>query len=358
MPVSRRTLLASAATALAPAAEIAPVKLPGKVRLGILDVLGHLGDVTSHLKDAPDVEVVAVAVPEAADFNRLSRNARVKGAKHYTDWRRMLDSEKLDMVAVCNANGPRAEAILACLDRKLHVIAEKPLALTRGDLNKIRQKLNASGVKLTTILPMRFSPPYLALQQLAASGAIGEVINITTQKSYKAGDRPKWMKDQKTYGGTIPWIGIHMIDLLRFCSGRECTEAFSYRAQVKAPAGIGEMENTTGTIFRLDNQGVGTLHMDYCRPESAPTHGDDRLRMAGTKGVLEYMAATGVTLLEEGKKPEVVRNLPTEASVFLDFLEHVYHKKPTALPFHDIYQANLITIAAQEAAVSGKPVKV
>ena len=92
MPVSRRALLASTTAALAAAAEVAPVRLPGKVRLGILDVLGHLGDVTSHLKDAPDVEVVAVAVENAADFSRLARNPRVQGAKHYTDVRRMLDS--------------------------------------------------------------------------------------------------------------------------------------------------------------------------------------------------------------------------------------------------------------------------
>jgi predicted dehydrogenase len=353
--------LAGAGTVLAAsaaAAEESQVRLPRKVRLGILDVLGHLGDVTAPLPRLPDVTVVAVAVPEKAAFDRLARNPRIAGAKHYADWRRMLDSEQLDMVAVCNANGPRAEAILACLDRKLHVIAEKPLALTRADLDKVRKALAASGSKLSTILPMRFDPAYLALHQITASGAIGEVINITTQKSYKAGNRPPWMKKQETYGGTIPWIGIHMIDLMRFTSGREMTEAFSYRAQIKAPAGIGEMENTTGTIFKLDNNGVGTLHMDYCRPESAPTHGDDRLRLAGTKGVLEYMAATGVTLLEEGRKPQVITNLPPEQSVFIDFLEHVYHGKATSLTFDDIYRANLVTIAAQEAAVQGRPVKV
>ncbi|MBI3207865.1 MAG: hypothetical protein HYZ37_03065 [Candidatus Solibacter usitatus] len=190
------------------------------------------------------------------------------------------------------------------------------------------------------------------------AGEIGEIINISSQKSYKAGSRPAWMKKQETYGGTIPWIGIHMIDLMRFTSGREMTEAFSYRSQIAAPPGIGEMENTTGTIFRLDNRGVGTLHMDYCRPESAPTHGDDRLRLAGTKGVLEYMEATGVTLMAEGRKPEKITDLPAKQSVFLDFLDHVYNGKPTALAFDDIYRSSLITIAAQEAAVNGRIVKV
>lgn len=356
MQTTRRQLLAGAA---AMAAANAEVRLPKKIRLGLLDVEGHLGEVLKPLPRLPDVEVVAIAHPDPAVAQKLVRgNPRLTEARYYNDWRRMLDEARLDMVSVCTANGPRAEAVLGCLDRKLHVIAEKPLALTRRDLERIRAAVTSSDVKLGTLLPMRFSREYQALRKIVMTGHIGQVINITSQKSYKAGDRPEWMKRMSTYGGTIPWIGIHMIDLMRFTSRREMTEAFSYRAQVEAPSGIGEMENTTGTIFRLDNGGVATLHMDYCRPESSPTHGDDRLRLAGTKGVAEYMAATGVTLLEEGKKPEVITDLPEEKQVFVDFLEYVYNKRPTELPFDDIYKGHLATLAAQEAAVKGVPVRV
>jgi predicted dehydrogenase len=351
-------MLASSALAFAPPAT-AEVRLPRKVRLGLIDLEGHVSEVLSPLPQLPDIEVVAIAHPdEKIVKSRQQRNARLAPAKYYSDYRRMLAEEKLDIVSVCNSNGARPAAVLACLDHKVHIIAEKPIALDRKSLEKMRKQLTANGTKLTTLLPMRFSPPYRALKQIADSGAIGEVINITSQKSYKAGNREAWMRKQETYGGTIPWIGIHMIDLMRFTSKREMTEAFSYRAQIGAPPGIGEMENTTGSLFRLDNGGVGTLHMDYCRPETAATHGDDRLRLAGTKGVLEYMAATGVTLLSEGKKPEVIRDLPPGGSVFLDFLEHIYNGKPTDLPFEDTYKANLVTIAAQEAAVQGKIVKV
>lgn len=358
MPYSRRQMIAATGLALAPAAT-AEIRLPKKIRLGLIDLEGHVSEIIRPLPQLPDVEVTAIAHPDAAVVQKqTARNKRLAGAKHYTDFRKMLDAEQFDVVSVCNANGPRAAAILACLEHKVHVIAEKPFALDRQTLDKIRTLGEANKVKMSTLLPMRFSGPYLALKQLADTGEIGEVINITSQKSYKAGNREAWMRKMETYGGTIPWIGIHMIDLMRFCSKREMVEAFSYKSQIGAPAGIGEMENTTGTIFRLDNGGVATLHMDYCRPEISPTHGDDRLRLAGTKGVIEYMEATGVTIISEKRKPEVIRELPKEKSVFIDFLEHVYNGKPTELPFHDIYRANLITIAAQEAAVQKRVVKV
>ncbi len=346
------------APALALSSADAGVRLPRKVRLGVLDLEGHVGEILTPLPQAPDVDVVAIAHPSAEAVARQKKNPRLGAAKHYADWRRMLDSETLDVVAVCNANRPRAEAILACLERKLHVIAEKPIALSRADLVKIRTAVSKAGAKLSTLLPMRFSPVYLAMKQIAASGEIGEVINISSQKSYKAGDRAAWMKRRQTYGGTIPWIGIHMIDLMRFTSGAEMKDAFSWQARIGAPPGIGEMENTTGSIFRMENGGVAVLHMDYCRPETAATHGDDRLRLAGTKGVLEYQASTGLTVMSAGRKLEVIRELPPAQSVFLDFLQHAFNSRPAALGFEDIYRSNLATIAAQEAAESGRPVRV
>jgi hypothetical protein len=90
--------------------------------------------------------------------------------------------------------------------------------------------------------------------------------------------------------------------------------------------------------------------MDYLRPETAPTHGDDRLRLAGTKGVVEYQAATGVTLVTDRQEPVTVRDLPPQRSLFLNFLDHVYNGKPTGLSMADIWRANEIVLAAREAA--------
>src|SRR5262249_44424100 len=161
------------------------------------------------------------------------------------------------------------------------------------------------GVHLTMLLPMRFSAPYLALRQIVDSGQIGEVAQIDAQKSYKLGERSAWMLQRSTYGGTIPYIGVHMVDLMRWISGREFVGRVAFQSHIGYP-GYGQMENTTGSLFRLDNGGVAVLHMDYLRPDAAPTHGDDRLRLAGTTGVAEYQEATGVTVITGREKPRKI----------------------------------------------------
>ena len=203
------------------------------------------------------------------------------------------------------------------------MIAEKPLALHRADLDAVYAAVKRSGIHLGMLLPMRFDPPYLAMRRIVESGAIGEVLQMDAQKSYQLGARPAWQKHAATYGSTILWIAIHSIDLMLWVSGRRFTEAASLQSHVGFPE-AGDMQNVTATLFRLDNGGSATLHMDYLRPAAASGHGDDRLRVSGSRGIVEYQESTGVTLITGKSGPEVVRDLPQRQSVFLDFLQSVY----------------------------------
>lgn len=346
--VSRRVFLA---TPGALTQEV--VRLPKKVRVAVWGLDGHAGEFTKPLARFPDVEIAAVWHRDRAAAERYARGK----ARVFDDPRKMLDQTRPDIVGVCNDNGHRAEAIFECLRRGLHVVAEKPLALRSNDLDLIRRQLRRSGVRLGMLLPMRWERPYQALKKIVDSGDIGEVIQISAQKSYVLGKRPKWMQDRSTYGSTILWIGIHMIDIMRWTSGREFRAVAGFQG-VAGDLRQGAMETTTSSAFRLDNGGTACLHMDYCRPATAGSHGDDRLRLAGTRGVAEYMAATGVTLLTVARKPEKIVELPPEGSLFAEFLEHVYLGKPTTLPHAEIFRVCEITLAAHEAARTGKVIPV
>jgi predicted dehydrogenase len=348
---TRRELMAGAAgIALAAEQSKEPVRLPRKVRIGLIGLDGHAGEILDVLPRLPDAELVAFAGRGARAPQKFT------SLRRYADYREMLDRERLDVAAVCNTNGERAAAVLACLEHKLHVAAEKPMAIERADLDRIRQMHTRSGTRLTMLLPMRFEPTYLAIKQVVDSGAIGEVAQISAQKSYKVEQRPEWYLHRESYGGTIPWIGSHMVDLMRWSSGREFTEVVSFQGHIGFPA-LGDMENVTGSLFRLDNGGVALLRMDYLRPETAVEHGDDRLRLAGTKGVVEYQASTGVTLMAADRPPQIIRNLPPARSLFIDFLQSVYLGGAPALSEADVFRVNEIVLLARESAERRQVIK-
>src|SRR5215216_1763005 len=110
--VTRRTLLGAAGSAL----YAQTVSLPRKIRLGIIGLAPgvHSGDILNPLNRLPDVEVVAIAEPQTELIERLKRNPRMARAKAYSDARRMLDAEKLDVVGICNTQGERAAAVIEC----------------------------------------------------------------------------------------------------------------------------------------------------------------------------------------------------------------------------------------------------
>ncbi len=349
--LSRRAFAAAAGASLQARAD-ETVRLPRPIRVALLGLDGHTGEILRPLVRLPDVELAAVSDPKPDSLERFARRSGMAGVSRYTDYRKMLDAEELDVVGVCNPNGPRARAVVECCRRGLHVAAEKPLALTRADLDAVRDARRESGVGLAMLLPMRYSSPYLAVKRVVDNGEIGEVCQMASQKSYKAGNRPAWQRNRETYGGTIPWIGIHMIDLMRWASGREFRKVFSRTARIAYPE-LGDMENVTASLFTLDNGGLATLRMDYLRPAKAETHGDDRIRIAGTKGIVEYQGQTGVTVMSSASPPRRIMELPPAGSLFLDFLRSVYLGAQPTLTLEDIYRTNEITIAAQEAAVSG-----
>jgi predicted dehydrogenase len=345
--LTRRSLIAGSAAALS----AGTLKLPRKVRVAMIGLDGHPGEISGPLSSLPDVEIVAISdAPEKAIHSFAKGKSQMAGVRPYADYRKMLDAERPDVVAVTNTNGNRAAGVVAAAERKFHVIAEKPLATSRADLNRVKKAVLESGVKISMLLPMRYSPPYLALKQIVSSGEIGEVIQVSSQKSYKLGSRPEWFTRQQTYGSTIIWIGPHMIDLMRWAAGRDFRSAASFMGRVGF-AGLGDMETTTTTSFLMDNGGTATLHMDYCQPATAAAHGDDRLRLAGTKGVVEYLAATGVTVVSQNSKIRRVTDLPPRGSVFVDFLDHVYNNAPATLTGQEVFAVCDATVAAHEAAI-------
>jgi predicted dehydrogenase len=353
MKITRRafTFASAAAASSGAAAQAKPV------RLAMLGTVGHPGEILGALPKAPQVRLTAVSEDQPAIRARLSRNRAMEGARIYASAEELLAKEEFDIAAVCNDNGARARVSLACLRRGIPVIAEKPLALNLQDLASLRAEVEQRGRKLTSLLKMRTDPWFLAIRQCVERGELGEVVQVSAQKSYKSMGAGDWRTRAESFGGTLPWIGIDLIDLMRWTSGREFTEAATLQNRIGFEA-IGPVDNSVASLFRLDNGGMATLRIDYLRTPGAPTHGDDRLRVAGTEGIAEYTAATGVTLQRRGQAPVEVKQLPEERNLFLEFLAHL-EGGPAPIAYPDLFRPVEIALKAWESGKGGglKPVR-
>ena len=332
----------------------------GKVRVGLIGTDGHTSVILGNIGQLPGVELTAFAksLPED-DASGIRRNeAFTEETRVYDRFERMLEKEELDVVGVCLPYYRNHQASIAAARKGIHIVSEKPLATTLSGLADLKKAVSESGVRLTSMMNMRCFPPYRAARKAVQDGLIGEPILLTSQKSYRFGaQRPWFYKELKTYGGTIPWAGIHSIDYMRWATGREYVEVSAWHGNRDHPDYPG-FQDHAGVLFKLDNGGTAMSNLDYLRPESAPTHGDDRLRIAGSEGVLEVFGAEErVTLITQSGGPRELE-LPEKVDFFADFLAELAGEGTHLISQEDAFRLTEVCLKARDAAETGKWIEV
>lgn len=255
------------------------------MRIAFIGGNGHhyLRQAASQRPDDFDLALAGDGYDNDAARQRL---AGIEGAAWYDDPRVMLDEFKPDVVNIGAVYGYNGDIVAEALQRDIAVVSDKPIAATWAQLDRLRSLTAKHAVPLLTEFPFRAQPEFRAAEVVVRQGEIGEVVLATAQKSYRFGTRPKWYGDRRSYGGTVLWVASHGIDVIRFATGRRFERVAGQSGNLSKPQ-YGRMADHTVNLFRLDNGGSAVVHADYLRPAAAKTHGDDRLRIVGSRGQIE-----------------------------------------------------------------------
>lgn len=326
--------------------------------VAIYGLEGHEDSILEAVAIRDDAQLVAIASNNKTALATLKNYPAVTAETNiYPDWPDMLEAEEIDVLAVCSESDKHVEPIVAAAGRGIHVISEKPIAVDRQGLEEIKQAVCGSGVAFSALFDMRGGAPYATMRKAVRSGAIGKPILIFAQKSYRLGERPEWMKSRGSFGGTIPYIGCHMLDLAMWTTGLDVKRVAAFHGNAGHPQ-VREMEDHAVVAFDMTAGAAMALTLDYLRPAAAPTHGDARLRIAGTEGVIEVKdLESRVELITAGQPP---RDLPLEGggSIFIDFLDSLDGRKEHIIRPEEVFRVTEILLAALDAADTGEMLEV
>ena len=145
------------------------------VRVGVVGC-GWFGAAHARVYRAAGADLVAVA---DVDGERAKRLGEVYRANYYSDYRRMLDLEDLDAVSVVVTPQNLAEVAVDAMERGISVLIEKPMAVSREQLEKLMKTYHNSGVIAMPGFIELFNPGYGKLREIVESGAVGEVLMIS-----------------------------------------------------------------------------------------------------------------------------------------------------------------------------------
>jgi predicted dehydrogenase len=129
----------------------------------------------------------------------------------------------IDVVNICTPNGYHAEYAIRALEKRYHVVIEKPVSLTRADAERILHASLSVSRDVFCVMQNRYSPPSVWLKELITNKTLGEVFMVQLNcywnrdaRYYKAGN---WHGDQQLDGGTLFTQFSHFIDIMYWLFG-------------------------------------------------------------------------------------------------------------------------------------------
>ncbi len=315
--------------------------------VGVCDLVRSLAE-----KKADDYEAVTGARPQV-----------------YTDYKKAVEELSPDVCVIATESGSHAEIAVYCIERKKHVLVEKPMALSVLDAQRMVKEARYEGVTLGVCHQTRFNAPVMHLRRAVDTGRFGMVVNGTA--------RILWNRD-KLYYRQAPWRGtwaqdggvlmhqcLNDIDLLQWCLGGQPETVMAMTGNYLHPI---ESEDFGAVLIRFHNGAVGVVEGSVC---AYPENLEETLSVFGEKGtaVIGGVALNTVEMWKFASslpQDEEVRELRENAvpdlygtghnALYGDFINALETKKQPLVNGEEAMKSLKIVLAAYESQKTNKMV--
>ena len=315
----------------------------------------HVSAVLAH----KDAELVAICDIDPATLNAAGDEFGIPVEKRYTNWRDLLEIEGLNVVLLITPDQLHQEMTEAFLEKGIHVMCEKPLALTREELVGIVRAADKAKAKFMVGQISRFTDAFIKAKEIIDAGTIGELYYVESEYAHDyAKILHAWRADPNRHG--VVGGGCHAVDLLRWIVG-DPIEVFAYGSHKLLPQVT--YDDATIAVMKFNDGVIGKVFVSTgCkRPYTM------RTLFYGTKGTIICDNKSDTmqlyTLLPNdisvNPVPEiipVVVNNHNTVREFEVFAEHILNDTPVEMDARLGAKTIAACLAIVESANTGKPV--
>ena len=331
-----------------------------KLRIGIVGA-GRIGNVhaQSITYAIPEAEVAAVTDVREEMAKALAEKYGIP--KYGSDYHMILDDPDIDAVMVCSPTPTHAEIAIAAMKAGKDVFCEKPVDLTIEKIRATAKTAEETGRKLQIGFNRRFDHNHGRVQQLAASGKLGqiELIKITSRDP-----EPPSPEYAASSGGLYIDMMIHDFDMAMFLAGCDVKEVYAMGTSLVDPR-IGEAGDVDTAIVTLtfENGALGVI--DNSR--RAAYGYDQRVEVFGSLGMaadendgdttVRVSTADGVV----SDKPQfffLERYMASFTSEVRQFVQAVRNNTEVPVGIHAGLMSVVLAKAAKKSLDEHRPVKI
>jgi predicted dehydrogenase len=264
--------------------------------------LGHIAQnailpAFAHAKE--NSELTALVSHDPAKLRAMSREYGVENCFSYDEFELCLHSGIIDAVYIALPNNMHADYCSRAAEAGVHVLCEKPLAVTEEECQGIIKTCAENDVKLMTAYRLHFEQGNLEAMEIVRSGKIGEprIFNSAFTMQVNPGN----IRTKEQYaGGTLYDIGIYCINAARYIFRDEPIEGFCFSA-AGPDSRFRKVEEMTAAIMRFPKERLAGFTASFGAEATAD------FEVIGTKGKLraiqayEYSAPDILELTVDGR---------------------------------------------------------
>jgi predicted dehydrogenase len=261
--------------------------------------LGHIAQnaVLPAFAHAHNSKVVALVSDDTRKLKALGKQYRLQGTFSYDQYEACL--ENVDAVYIALPNSMHAEYTIRAANAGVHVLCEKPMAVTEDECEQMIEACDEAGVKLMIAYRLHFEPINLSAIELVKRGKLGDPKFFNSSFSMRV--KPGNIRTQRELGGgTLYDIGIYCINAARYLFRAEPKEVMAVSVN-SAPDKLPEIDESTASILRFDGERVASFVTSFNAADAG------FYQIVGTKGSLrvdpayEYAEPLGYELTIDGK---------------------------------------------------------
>ena len=251
-----------------------------KVRYAVVG-LGHIAQVAvlPAFKSTENSELFALVSGETDKLKKLGKAYALEHLYSYEDYGRALSN--VDAVYLALPNHLHREYAVRAAAAGVHILCEKPMAVTVEECQTMIQAANENHVKLMIAYRLHFEAGNLEAIRLAESGKLGDVRIFTSEFCQQvADDNVRVSEHVARGGGPLYDMGVYCINAARYLFRAEPSEVFAVTAN-NGEERFKHVEEMTSVVMRFPGDRLATFTCSFGAADVS------RYSLIGTKGILQ-----------------------------------------------------------------------
>lgn len=239
-------------------------------------------------------------------------------SKAYSHYSQVMDGRQVEAVIICTPPNTHAEIASFFLENGIHVLCEKPFAVSSEQAIQMVQKAEEKGGLLMMASKFRYVDDIIKAKGIIDSGILGDIILFENVFCSKVDMKGRWNASKEIGGGgVLVDNGSHSVDIARFLLGPVAKVQSEEGKKVQRL----EVEDTVRLYFRTKSDVMGAVDLSWSIHKEQESYVD----LFGTDGVLsigwkcsKYRQSEKLNWITFGKGYDKLAAFSAQINNFLD----------------------------------------